>query len=1208
VERNPAEHLGTSELARLLEESGWPRGFVDTEDVHPHLASCAFCREQFEEMGLAESQLDHGRPKESRSGDCPVGDEWRAFAGGLTPRDRALDYIGHASRCDYCGPRLREALIEFAELNGELTEAERQQIASLESANPEWQRRLARRISGTTDPDLEPKRWWQRAGGARLAIAGVSLAALAVVGSWLAVQRYQIRQKEPASAERLLARAYTDKRTMELRMAGADYAPVRMSRGTAVSFTNRPTSLLKAEALIAGQLESHPSDSTWLQAQAQADLLEGKYDGAVEALRRALELDPHSPALLIDLATAYFQRGQQDDRKDDFGAAYEYLSRALVVLPDEPVALFNRAIVAEHLFLYQQALDDWDHYLRVDSGSRWSEEARNRAEAVREKLKEHQSKAPPLLSPAQIAAMANGAEASSDVDGRIEEYLHEAVRSWLPQAFPEARANGDPRALQALFFLADLTSQQHGDRWLSDLLRGSSAPQFRQAVTVLARAVRTDEAGEYDPSRKQAELAEQLFRASGNIAGVLRAQFEQSFADQTASRGEDCRRRARSAAAEYRRYAYPWMEIQLGLEVSVCSELMGDLGTHEKAAGRALNRARQAGYGALSLRALGFLAESKLEMGDRPSDWKLVSTGLDQFWSGQFPAVRGYNLYVEEAFATEADHANLQLAIWREAARLIDGGENLRLRAEAHSSMANAASAAHQPEVAKRHYEEAARLYALAPQTEATRVNRLWSEILTAELETGQSTFDAALVRLTRAQDDVRQLSNSFLTQVFYSTLGEVQLRSHHAAEAERDFRPALRLAEQSLASLTSEKSRTSWSRNAAPVYLGLAEAELAQGREQESLDVFEWYLGAPQRVGRRSPELSQSLPESSRLPARFPLLSNQTVLALGVLPDGVAIWVYDDRGASTRWIPKSPQEMQDLQDLASDFQAQCSDPGSQLSALRRNGRTLYEELVAPVEQRLAPGRTLVIEAEGWLARVPFEALLDSHDQYLIERTPIVHSLGQDSQARLRSETGISPDSPALVVGSTASSPVDGLIPLPDVSAEADSVASGFHSARVLKSGQVGLNSIRSALPGAAVFHFAGHALATPETTGLVLEGDGHSSALRLMDAGVVRQLQLQSLQLAVLSACNTAPGKGGSSGFDSVTDALLRAGVPHVVASRWAVDSAETRGFIQDFYHGALSGQTVPDAVRLTTRKMLANPRTSHPYYWSAFAAYGRS
>src|SRR5260370_23825093 len=101
------------------------------------------------------------------------------------------------------------------------------------------------------------------------------------------------------------------------------------------------------------------------------------------ALRRALELEPHSPAILTDLATAYFQRAQQEDRKEDFGAAYEYLSQALRLRPDDPVALFNRASVAEHAFLYHQALDDWEHYLRLDPGSQWGVEARNRANAIR---------------------------------------------------------------------------------------------------------------------------------------------------------------------------------------------------------------------------------------------------------------------------------------------------------------------------------------------------------------------------------------------------------------------------------------------------------------------------------------------------------------------------------------------------------------------------------------------------------------------------------------------------------------------------------------------------------------------------------------------------------------------------------------------------------------------------------------------------------
>ena len=387
-------------------------------------------------------------------------------------------------------------------------------------------------------------------------------------------------------------------------------------------------------------------------------------------------------------------------------------------------------------------------------------------------------------------------------------------------------------------------------------------------------------------------------------------------------------------------------------------------------------------------------------------------------------------------------------------------------------------------------------------------------------------------------------------------------------------------------------------------------EAELAQGRSQDALETYEWYLGAPQRVATDCLHMHQattnpSMPDPTRLASRLPLLTNQTVLAYAALPDGLAVWVYDNRGINATWIPKPTDGLQGLVDR---FYELSSDPGSEMSALRRDARSLYAELIAPVEQHLAPGRTLVIETEGWLDRVPFEALLDSTNHYLIERAPIVQSLGQDSQSRLRSDTGISADLPALVVGSAASSTADGLIPLPDVGAEADAVAGGFRSARVLKGGEATLRAVRSELPGTAVFHFAGHSFAAPGRTGLMLaSGGGQAKTLRLLDAAVVRQLRLQNLQLAVLSACSTASGNSGSSGFNSVTDAFLRAGVPHVVASRWNVDSVETRGFVEDFYHNALSGQPVSEALRQTARNMLANPRTAHPYYWSAFSAYGR-
>jgi len=1223
LEENPNsnEHIGNAELARLLEES---RCRAEAEldatevhpyEVHPHLADCPACRAQFEGLALLDRRLKSMRPAESglRQGDCPSPEVWREIAGGLTPPDQTLAYIEHASRCDYCGRLLRGAVAELTDLNGEITGAERKHIATLESASAEWQQKLAQRIVGTphSTPHRESAPWWQRwLTVPRLAIAGASLLAVVGVGSWAVVHSVvhsNGHRNQPAAAAELLARAYTEKRTLELRIAGADYAPLRVSRGPAASFTSRPAALLEAEALIASQLESHPSDPSWLQAQAQADVLEGKYDAAVEALRRALELEPHAPALLTDLATAYFQRAQQEKRKEDFGAAYEYLSQALRLRPDDPVALFNRALVAEHQFLYHQALDDWARYLQVDPRSEWAGEARDAAERVRSRLKEHDAgQAAPLLSPTQIAASADDPNLRSTVDARIEEYLAGAVRSWLPQAYPE-RGAADTTAQRALFFLADLTSQQHTDRWLFDLLGGSSAPRFPQAVTALARAVDANDAGEYDVSRNQADVAERLFRASGNMAGVLRAQFEQIFAAQFDRNSEECRRQATFALAESEKYSYPWLHIQLGLEKGICSALMGDIGRDEKATGRAMERARKNGYGGLYLRAVVFASDDKLTTGDQSGASQFASMGLERYWSQQLAALRGYNLYAGLALAAEAaTRPNLEVAIWREGVALLDSDKDLLQRAAAHNSMANAATAARLTLVAEQQYAEAARLFAAAPRTEATRSVALETGIRTAQLEAQQGRFDDAIARLTGIQDQIRPLSNNYLVQMFYSTLGELQLRRHREPEAEQALRPALALAEDSLATLRSEAERTSWSNSAAPAYLAFVEAELTQGHSQEALETFEWYLGASQRVPiDPRPPTSPPMPDPSRLASRRPLLANETVLAYAVLPDGLAIWAYDDRGVHAEWTRKPTQ---DLQELAARFHDLSSEPKSELSALRRDARSLYAALIAPVEPWLMPQRRLVIESEGWLSHLPFEALLDSNNRYLIERAPIVHSLGQDSDPRLRNHGPISADLPALVVGSAASSQAEGLVPLPDVAREADAVAGKFKSPQILKGDEATLAAVKNALPSAAVFHFAGHSLATRDRAGLLLEkGEVPANTVSLLDADTLWRLNLRNMRLAVLSACSTESGSGGSGGFNSIAETLLRAGVPHVVASRWAIDSAEARQFVDDFYRNTLSGQPVSDAVRLTSRRMLANTRTSHPYYWSAFAAYGQ-
>jgi hypothetical protein len=163
---NSSEHLGTADMARLLEEFRQrPDAALNAADFNPHLAACATCREQFEDLASLERQLTSLRSVKSgpREGDCPRVEVWREIACAPTPAGETLVYIEHASRCDHCGPLLRDAVSESTVLNGELSEEERERIASLESAHARWQQKLAQRIAGTqhSKPDRESPRWWQ---------------------------------------------------------------------------------------------------------------------------------------------------------------------------------------------------------------------------------------------------------------------------------------------------------------------------------------------------------------------------------------------------------------------------------------------------------------------------------------------------------------------------------------------------------------------------------------------------------------------------------------------------------------------------------------------------------------------------------------------------------------------------------------------------------------------------------------------------------------------------------------------------------------------------------------------------------------------------------------------------------------------------------------------------------------------------------------
>jgi hypothetical protein len=73
-------------------------------------------------------------------------------------------------------------------------------------------------------------------------------------------------------------------------------------------------------------------------------------------------------------------------------------------------------------------------------------------------------------------------------------------------------------------------------------------------------------------------------------------------------------------------------------------------------------------------------------------------------------------------------------------------------------------------------------------------------------------------------------------------------------------------------------------------------------------------------------------------------------------------------------------------------FLRACARSESNLDTARSDARQLYRWLIEPFAPQLVNAKMLVIDADGWLAGVPFPALLAGNGRYLVEDFAIAMS------------------------------------------------------------------------------------------------------------------------------------------------------------------------------------------------------------------------
>jgi CHAT domain-containing protein len=339
---------------------------------------------------------------------------------------------------------------------------------------------------------------------------------------------------------------------------------------------------------------------------------------------------------------------------------------------------------------------------------------------------------------------------------------------------------------------------------------------------------------------------------------------------------------------------------------------------------------------------------------------------------------------------------------------------------------------------------------------------------------------------------------------------------------------------------------------------------------------------------------------------------------------------------------------VEDIDALIVHLRKALRDPGD--TDVKARGRALDERIVRPLRASLAGVTRLLISPDGGLNLVPFEALVDEHGRYLIERYAMTYlTSGRDL---LRMQTApVAPGTPVIVAdplfgepsatvarrgpsaaagGSrsvTVGADLSGLYfaPLLGSALEGRAIKALFPDATLL----TGRRATKSTLTGIAapsILHIASHGFFLEDDasggsesviaqnpllrSGLALAGANFAGTAQgdgILTALEAAGLNLWGTSLVTLSACDTGVGDiHNGEGVYGLRRAFMLAGAETLVMSLWPVSDAVARDTMVAYYARLRSGAGRGDALRQAKLSILRRPGLRHPYYWGGFIQSG--
>ncbi len=1067
---------------------------------------------------------------------CPSAQDWALYGSGSLATSRARELLDHVSECDACGALLADMTDDTS-----LPTALGDNPLALRTATPAWKREMVERmevLAGGAERRpasmLRRARWWVGAAAAA-AILFVSTSA--------------------SSALWLLERSG---RPFEFRMVSEAYRPVTHSRGTS---GQQSVSLLAAKLLIALRTKAAPASAPWLHAQARAEL-QGQggssvVDSAIDTLTDAQSSDPQDVSVRNDLAIALLLRAGGDAssaqvRAEDVSRAIEVLRDALKLRQD-PELYFNLALAYEQQRAYREALNTWNHFLEIESGGGWAEEARHHIQAL-----------------------------MALIQARADTRTHRAEDAITPLA---AQGFRSAAGLDVESSAQELASEHH-DPWLRDFLIAEERNPHSMAPKDLQDSIRAFSSGDASTGEERARLAAAAFSNDGNLPGAELALFEQAYTLQRLSDANTCATVAKAALPAATRYHYRWVEVQLRLVLGICLTMLQhfDAGYEQIMTGQQV--AQAAGYSSLDLRSMGMASSTLREVGSYREALAIDTKGLERYWSGEGIKYHEYQFYFGLATSLAGlGYAQAAISPMAEAVGLASQLSDRATEAMARSRYGALLIDAGRVPEAEEELARSEQLFEVLPDSGARTLYRSYSRLSLARLDAGANLPERGLAKVAALEEIVSSLRNESVEMDLWHVKSELLTRAGRLAESEDSLRQLLTYGNSALQSAPSAGDRSAFARSVSEAVGMLAERYIDQRNPREAWRIWTQYNSCFQTIG--------------------PGAADSVRLVYANLPSGPAVMVAKNGDVSITRLPK-PDE---IRELASGFRRAVSDPQSSIVRVRELARRLRSALADPIQRFIQSARIIYIAAEEPFSGVPFGALLFDDGSWFADRYQIIYSppLGG---APVPQQTAITSDLPLLAVSYGRAADVFGnsLEALDNLEEEVQAAATAFPKHQQVEADAAQPISLLRGLESAAVFHFSGHAISFAGDAALVLAPDDSEYTIgRLLWASRIPQKSLRHLRLAVLAACSTGRSDPNRYPGADMARAFLLDGVPRVLASSWDVDSRATSELIRGFY-GRLGAAGAPEqALSESAAELRKRPGFAHPYYWAAFNYFER-